>query len=321
MITIQSSDSCIWHIESCIIQIQKELNDKGQVTIDLNREGPCANALGLYDILDQIVVPGDQVKILTYNQLEHHSKYKIKIFPSQYIETTHYFLKTQTYSTEKQIKKTFGLFVGRSNWPRLFLTQHIYNNYAEQSELTFHYDPRIDFHTAHLGLDQLVLQSYQPGILNRIQNLLDNAPLTFDQINEYPVVTPANYAISKLYPNFFLEIVCETYFTGQTFYPTEKIFRPIALKTPFIVQGPINYLKNLKKLGFKTFDQWWSEEYDNAQGAHQLLEITSLIDQLACLSTAKLNELYASMRPVLEHNYKLLLSLTEDDFRKAFGYE
>ena len=315
---IYSSDCTIWNVEQVVIQMVNELKSDF-AKIDLNSEGPCATALGLYKLLDSLNAGG--VKIVTANQLETHDVYNIQRIPTPHAFSAQHFLKTQHYSADKQITKTFGLFVGRSNWPRLFLAQHLFNNYLDRSELTFHYNPEVDYHTAHLGLDQLLMHVREPSIIASIGNLLNACPLTQDQIDSYPMLSPENFGIAKVYPNFFVEVVCETYFTGRTFFPTEKTFRPMALKTPFILQGPENYLENLRRLGFKTFNNWWSEEYDQFSGPHRLIEIRNVIDYLGSMTNNQLKELYASMRPVLEHNYKLLLSLTEDDFRKAFGYE
>ena len=60
-----------------------------------------------------------------------------------------------------------------------------------------------------------------------------------------------------------MDIVVETYVSGQSFFPTEKTLRPIIAQTPFIVMGPKGYLANLRRMGFMTFGQWWDESYDN----------------------------------------------------------
>jgi hypothetical protein len=119
------------------------------------------------------------------------------------------------------------------------------------------------------------------------------------------------------YSNFFVEITCESYFTGQTFFPTEKTWRAIALRTPFIIQGPQNYLANLKLLGFKTFDRWWDEGYSEDPADHQPLEIIKVVEFLNNKSLDEIFSMYQEMQDVLEHNYQTLQLLTVEDFLKV----
>jgi hypothetical protein len=68
---------------------------------------------------------------------------------------------------------------------------------------------------------------------------------------------------------------------------------------PFVVYGPIDHLKNLKKLGFKTYNDFWNESYDQYQGIERWKKIQQVIDQilkmstvdvLACAEVAKYNK-------------------------------
>jgi len=89
---------------------------------------------------------------------------------------------------------------------------------------------------------------------------------------------------------------------------TEKTIRPIRAFQPFVVFGMVDTLKDLKELGFKTFDQYWNEEYDNIQDTQQRLEeIISVVKTLSNLSTDSWLQMYKDMKPILEHNYKVLM--------------
>lgn len=46
-------------------------------------------------------------------------------------------------------------------------------------------------------------------------------------------------------------------------FVTEKTFKPMAFRHPFIVYGQKHTLRFLKDLGFVTFDHLWNENYDN----------------------------------------------------------
>ena len=106
--------------------------------------------------------------------------------------------------------------------------------------------------------------------------------------------------------------------TGQAFFPTEKTARPIASKTPFVVMAAPNYLKNLRKIGFKTFNKFWDESYDYQQGVQRIESIKEIIDSLGKLSEAELNNLYHQMQPILQHNYDLYMKLTGRDIVSKF---
>jgi hypothetical protein len=62
--------------------------------------------------------------------------------------------------------------------------------------------------------------------------------------------------------NCAVHIVMETVFDINENYLSEKIFKPIVLKQPFIVFGPPNTLKTLQDMGFKTFGTFIDESYD-----------------------------------------------------------
>ena len=112
-----------------------------------------------------------------------------------------------------------------------------------------------------------------------------------------------------------VEIVCETCYNGNTFFPTEKTWRPILLETPFIVQGPQWYLHRLRDLGFQTFDRWWDEGYTEDPANWQNTEIKKVIDSIGKLTIEQLQEMYTEMKPVLAHNKKRFMELTSKDFK------
>ena len=59
---------------------------------------------------------------------------------------------------------------------------------------------------------------------------------------------------------------------------------------------------------FRTFDQYWNEEYDNIQDTQQRLKaVIDVTKELTKLSTASWLQMYKDMRPILEHNYKVLM--------------
>jgi len=63
--------------------------------------------------------------------------------------------------------------------------------------------------------------------------------------------------------NTFLWVVTETNVEHGVVYFSEKTFKPIAARMPFLMISSPYTLKYLKKLGYKTFNKWWDESYDD----------------------------------------------------------
>jgi len=324
-VVVPNIDGKIWDVEYKIIDIIRHYDLNNSVTISLNNEGPCATSLGLYDLLDNLCstkkYKKSNITIVTNNVIEQHPEYQIKKNGPLYLDSVKNFLE----NFEKKDKnfdhiKHFGIFIGRSNWIRMWIAARMFNKHTDTSLMTFHYDSTSTFHRDHLGLDDLIkFNAPKDDVTNAISLLKKSPILLQDKLPEYPIITPSHFEISKIYDKFFAEVVCETYCQGTTFYPTEKLWRPIAMKTPFIVQGPKNYYNNLHKMGFKTFSNWWDEGFTDDPYEYQPYEIFKVIDYISSLTCQELEGLYIDMQSTLDHNYNLLLQLTSADFVRKFN--
>lgn len=107
----------------------------------------------------------------------------------------------------------------------------------------------------------------------------------------------------------FVNVVTETCFWETKKHLTEKIFKPIVLKQPFILLGCANNLSYLKEYGFKTFDRWWDESYDQCEDPIKRLNmVTEILEHLCKLSNHELQNILLEMEEILEHNYSLFYS-------------
>jgi hypothetical protein len=326
MINLPNIDGTIWDKEYRVMDIIGEILTTGECFIRLDGEGPCAETLGLYDILDYICekfeVDKKAITIQTRNQLETHQHYNIKIdAPLLQRQGQDFYQKNQQHFQTKHWDsiKTFGLFIGRGNFLRLWLASETARLYRDKTLLTYHYNRDDDFSRAHCGIEGLVNRGFDFDIINQTVDFLAGCPRTMprEQVS-YPILTPSNLNICRYYNLFFCEIVCETYFNGNTFYPTEKIWRPLMMKTPFIVQGPLYYLDNLKKIGFKTFDRWWNEGYQHDPYDYQPDAILEIMKRLSTMSTAELASLHEDMTTVLQHNHDRFMELRDEHFVNIF---
>lgn len=123
------------------------------------------------------------------------------------------------------------------------------------------------------------------------------------------IIDHTNYnAASADIPNFFYKalwnIVTETNFYDDKLHLTEKIFKPIAIKRPFILVSSPGNLAYLKSYGFMSFDQWIDESYDSEPDPEIRLQmIVKEITKLCQLTKHELDTMHQEMQEVLEYNH------------------
>ncbi len=106
-----------------------------------------------------------------------------------------------------------------------------------------------------------------------------------------------------------INIVTETAIDMFTFseegvFLTEKTYKPIAYKLPFIIYGQPYTLKTLHAKGFKTFSNFWSEDYDNIiDPFKRISEITRIVKEISFLTNDEFFNLLTRVREVVEYNY------------------
>ena len=63
----------------------------------------------------------------------------------------------------------------------------------------------------------------------------------------------------------------------------------------------------MRERGFKTFDKWWDESYDEIKDGWERFDaILKLVDKLSRKSNKELLEMYVDMKDVLQHNIDLI---------------
>jgi hypothetical protein len=128
----------------------------------------------------------------------------------------------------------------------------------------------------------------------------------------------SGYHELMMYKSALWHVVTETVYYHEKLHLTEKIFKPIVAKRPFILLGAVNNLAYLKSYGFKTFDQWIDESYDREFDPDLRSEmVLSELEKLCCLSTDELNQMYVEMQDILEFNFNHFYG----DFKKIIVEE
>ena len=102
----------------------------------------------------------------------------------------------------------------------------------------------------------------------------------------------------------FWHIVTETVFYYDKLHLTEKIFKPIVSKQPFMLIGAPGNLAYLQKYGFKTFDSVIDESYDTIQDNDA--RINHVVNQLLwyCKLTQKeKREIANECQEIVDYNF------------------
>ena len=102
----------------------------------------------------------------------------------------------------------------------------------------------------------------------------------------------------------FWHIVTETVFYYDKLHLTEKIFKPIASKQPFMLLAAPGNLTYLKSYGFKTFDSVIDETYDTIQDNDRRTE--AVVEQLhwyCNLTPGEKKDIIQQLEPIIQHNF------------------
>lgn len=280
----------------------------------------------LHMLTENLGIDKATIKIITYNLVQD-----LSVWPNTEIEhTVEFFTAADRFEVafQKDIKKHFGLFVGTSRWHRLYLASAVHDLHRDKTMMSFWQHHLNNQTPANLRMDDVLLKDANETVREQMIKFINHLPLHLDpnditlNKNTGADVTRGDwetpYEILPYYNSIFMDIVCETWHEGQCFLPNEKTGRPIISRTPFIAYAGKGFLGNLKKIGFKTFDTWWSEDYDRFEGVSRIQMILEVIDTVSKYSMEELKVLYQEMTPVLEHNYKLIKSLTNASMLDKF---
>lgn len=148
-------------------------------------------------------------------------------------------------------------------------------------------------------------------------------PMTFPEKNAAQNI--ARWSVDDdLLKSTWLSVTTEAYdasgkfnFENSLIFPTEKIFRDIYLKRPFMVVGPRGFLVELAKMGYATFNYFWDESYDLQQSLADRIEgVTGNLHLLSKIKK-KIKDNPVHMDTILQHNYDLFIN--KDHGQKMFS--
>ncbi len=102
----------------------------------------------------------------------------------------------------------------------------------------------------------------------------------------------------------YVELITEFTHSDEYVSISEKLSQAILCKKPFIIVGDRKYLRNIKNLGFKTFDKFWDESYDELAYEERIDAITDVVKEIVDTVDVKNGITYSKeLQEILEHNY------------------
>lgn len=186
------------------------------------------------------------------------------------------------------------------------------STYTEETEW-------IDYH--RYGM----LNVIDPTLRKTITENRDIFPLTIDQYDkarDNPISLTDNDKF--FYNTSYYSLITETLFFKDpdidkltSDYPyahdsvtfTEKTFKPIAMKHPFILMSTTNSLKGLRLLGYKTFSPYINEDYDSeCDDVKRFNMIIEEIERLNSFTDDQWLEWLTNVQEIVEHNFNMFIN-------------
>lgn len=299
MFTVSCTSDKIWNINDLVGFLAA--NQNSSIELDVNPEAICLTNLGLYQLLDKFTFTS--VVIHTWNPLEQHSKYSIKFKGASF-----WFARIANIDSvlhDWDLSKRFLCFYHRPTAARLGIAAHVLHKHSSTSIVHFSATDHVDFE-----IDKLLQWDIRAAA--GAAQMLPQLPILRGSTEKYTAFNGYDYSdpLTSIYKHILVDIVAESHVAGKTFFPTEKTIRPMLLKKPFVVFGSQDYLEYLRQMGFRTFSDFWDEDYDGYEAANRLHKIQTLIDSIAQKPVAELEKMYWDMQYTLDHNYNLLMTQT-----------
>ena len=122
---------------------------------------------------------------------------------------------------------------------------------------------------------------------------------------------------NAIYHHSWYSIIAETNFERCTFL-TEKTFKPIFAKRIFVAFSAPGHLAFLRQQGFQTFGCIIDESYDLVLDNKERARLAW--DQVRFLATANPVELYKQVMPILEHNFRVLITTPATNTAKVRAF-
>lgn len=172
----------------------------------------------------------------------------------------------------------------------------------------------LTYHKDDADLYNLLVE-HKEDILNIPELYLD----TTDLVTNRPELSKS---LDSFYKNSYFSIITETNYytspdwqTGRFF--SEKIFKPIAQRHPFILLSNPKSLELLRELGYKTYGTVINEDYDNElDDVQRLKKVLIEVRKLCQLSKNDVKNFVDETKHIAEFNFRKLTTRNIHCYKK-----
>jgi len=161
--------------------------------------------------------------------------------------------------------------------------------------------------------DDIVLDSYFHNVINSHRDFFENT--TFQNPNIEGGANNPNTKFSAAFlKKSLVYVITETVAEHPYPYFSEKTWKSMLTGVPFMMISSQYSLKQLHSFGFKTFSQWWSEDYDNLPRCAD--RIKAVVEELKKLSELDHNTISAIKKDIestVKHNFNQIKIFKDND--------
>ena len=172
-------------------------------------------------------------------------------------------------------------------------------------------------------LDDLHAFAHYPVVTDQITKNKDKFPirLNITEARENPINLELDDI--KYHDDSYFSLVTETIYykkhspsssmgmasSEDAVFITEKTYKAMVFKHPFIIAGFTHSLKTVRELGFKTFHPYIDESYDSIEDDDQRLDaITKEVERLCAFTDAEWLDWQTNVKDIVEHNFNVIMN-------------
>ena len=135
-----------------------------------------------------------------------------------------------------------------------------------------------------------------------------------DEFGNFENVNRMTDELVKFYEKSLIAIINETHIFNErsSCFITEKTWKTIIAKKPFMINGTKHSLRYLQLFGFKTFNEIFDERYDDYHAADGTRELMIIHNLYEFVHNPHKYDIVRSVDHIVQHNYERLCYLRDN---------